>query len=328
MAFIHFTHGLSVLFSSMVKGAIIILLISSCVSQKQYSGLQSEKESIEEQLSEVRSELEQARHDIDDLRQQLKSLREDSAQLTSTASDKTERLQELEGEYQELETYYNNLLKNSGKLNKDMARQQEDLMTLKESLEQTRRENQALEQDLALREQKVKELERVLAEKDEAARALKKRVSDALLNFKESDLTVTEKDGKIYVSLAEQLLFKSGSIDIDAKGVKALGQLAQALKDQNNLEIMVEGHTDNIPVSKVSKYMGDNWDLSVMRATSIVKILVKNGVEPKHVTAAGKGEYSPLNENDTPEGRQKNRRTDIVITPDLGALFQLLNTDG
>ncbi|NJN42266.1 MAG: OmpA family protein, partial [Flammeovirgaceae bacterium] len=133
--------------------------------------------------------------------------------------------------------------------------------------------------------------------------------------------------GKVYVSLAEQLLFGSGSIVVDSKGVNALQQLAKAIKDQRDIQIMVEGHTDNVPVSKKSQYMQDNWDLSVMRATSITKILTNAGVSPNQITASGKGEYYPLTPNASAESKQKNRRTEIIITPNLDELFRLLESN-
>ena len=148
-----------------------------------------------------------------------------------------------------------------------------------------------------------------------------------MLNFKENDLTVKIKNGKVYVSLAEQLLFGSGSIEVDPKGAAALQQLAKAIKDQHDLQIMVEGHTDNVPVSKLSTYMQDNWDLSVMRATAITKILIKAGVSTRQLVAAGKGEFSPLSPNDSPQNKQKNRRTEIIITPNLDELFKILGTN-
>jgi chemotaxis protein MotB len=147
---------------------------------------------------------------------------------------------------------------------------------------------------LAEREKKVKELENILANKDRAVKDLKDRITNALLNFKESDLTVKVKNGKVYVSLAEQLLFGSGSIVVDNKGVGALQQLAKAIKDQKDIQITIEGHTDNVPVSKKSTYMQDNWDLSVMRATSITKILTDAGLSPKQITASGKGRIFTL----------------------------------
>src|SRR4030095_12087892 len=125
------------------------------------------------------------------------------------------------------------------------------------------------------------------------------------------------KNGKVYVSLSEQLLFGSGSIEVDSKGVTALQQLAKAIKDQKDINILVEGHTDNVPVSKKSQYMQDNWDLSVMRATAITKILTKAGVSSAQITPSGRGEFVPLAANDTPPNKQKNRRTEIIITPNL-----------
>jgi chemotaxis protein MotB len=170
-----------------------------------------------------------------------------------------------------------------------MAQQKDQLLAIQENLERTHKQNDSLSNSLIEREKKVKELEQILANKDKAVKDLKDRISNALLNFKENDLTVKVKNGKVYVSLAEQLLFGSGSIEVDKKGVTALQQLAKAIKDQKDIQIVIEGHTDNVPISKKSAYMQDNWDLSVMRATAITKILTSAGVTPKQITAAGKG---------------------------------------
>jgi len=208
-----------------------------------------------------------------------------------------------------------------------MAQQKDQLLSIQNNLDRTRKLNDSLSNSLMERERKVKELEQILANKDKAVQDLKNRISNALLNFKESDLTVKVKNGKVYVSLAEQLLFGSGSIEVDAKGVTALQQLGKAIKDQRDIQIMIEGHTDNVPISKKSQYMQDNWDLSVMRATSITKILTKAGVSASQVTAAGKGEFSPLAANDNAQNKQKNRRTEIIITPNLDELFKILGTN-
>ena len=122
-------------------------------------------------------------------------------------------------------------------------------------------------------------------------------------------------------------MFKSGSIEVDPKGKKALIKLAKALRDADHIQIMVEGHTDNVPITGKSRYMQDNWDLSVMRATSIVKILTSNGVDPKLLIAAGRGEYLPVAPNDSPQNRQLNRRTEIILTPDLRTLYQVLGKE-
>ncbi|HEY8936995.1 MAG TPA: OmpA family protein, partial [Cyclobacteriaceae bacterium] len=234
---------------------------------------------------------------------------------------------ELEKEHGQLNTYYKNLMTSSGKLNRDLVQQQEQLAITQQHLDKTRKLNDSLSTSLAEREKKVTELEQILANKDKAVQDLKNKITNALLNFKENDLTVKVKNGKVYVSLAEQLLFGSGSIDVDAKGVTALQQLAKALKDQKDINITVEGHTDNVPISKRSQYMNDNWDLSVMRATSIAKILTKAGVPSTQITASGKGEFSPLAPNDTPQNKQKNRRTEIIVTPNLDELFKILESN-
>jgi chemotaxis protein MotB len=218
-------------------------------------------------------------------------------------------------------------MNNSGKQNRDMAVQQEQLLTIQQNLEKTRHENDSLSKGLADREKKVQELEQVLAAKDNTVQQLRNKISNALLNFKENDITVKVKNGQVYVSLAEQLLFGSGSIEVDAKGVIALQQLAKAIKDQKDINIMVEGHTDNVPVSKKSQYMNDNWDLSVMRATSITRILIKGGVPPRQISAAGRGEHLPLAANDVAANKQKNRRTEIIITPNLDELFRILENN-
>jgi chemotaxis protein MotB len=237
------------------------------------------------------------------------------------------RFNTLTSDYNQLNTYYKNLLSSSGKMNRDLSTQKEQLMAIQENLERTRKTNDSLSTGLAEREKKVKELETVLSQKDKAVKALKDQISNALLSFKESDLTVKVKNGKVYVSLAEQLLFQSGSIEVDSKGVAALQQLAKALKDQKGIQIMVEGHTDNVGMAKPIPYMQDNWDLSVLRATSITRILTKAGVSPMQITSSGKGEFSPLVQNTTKENKQLNRRTEIIITPQLDELFRILENN-
>jgi chemotaxis protein MotB len=304
------------------------LLLSSCiVTKKKYDDLLAQKVRTEADLADRSAQLEKANADLDSLHRQLTKLKEDTTSLGIDKRNTKKRLAELEKEHNQLNTYYKNLLSSSGKMNRDMAQQQEQLLAIQQNLERTRKANDSLSVSLAEREKKVKELEYVLANKEKAVQELKNRISNALLNFKENDITVKVKNGKVYVSLAEQLLFGSGSIEVDAKGVTALQQLAKAIKDQRDINILVEGHTDNVPVSKKSAYMQDNWDLSVMRATSITKILTKSGVSPTQLTASGRGEYQPLATNDSPQNKQKNRRTEIIITPNLDELFRILESN-
>jgi chemotaxis protein MotB len=304
------------------------LLLSSCiVSKKKFDDMLAQKVRTEADLNDKTAALDSLSSNFSKLNQQFDQLKSDTSTLGSSLRTNQKKLAGLEAEHTQLNDLYKNLLNNSGRLNRDLTQQQQQLLSIQQNLDKTRRENDSLSTSLAEREKKVVELEQVLANKDKAVQDLKSRITNALLNFKENDLTVKVKNGKVYVSLAEQLLFGSGSIEVDQKGVGALQQLAKALKDQKDINIMVEGHTDNVPISKKSTYMQDNWDLSVMRATSITKILVKGGVAPSQIVAAGKGEFSPLVSNDVAQNKQKNRRTEIIITPDLDELFKLLESN-
>ncbi len=304
---------------------LLAFLSSSCiVTKKKYDDMLAQKVKAEGELAQKNSLLNKATADINNLNQSIEKLKQDTASLGENFRASSNKMNALNKEYDQLNAYYKNLLNSSGKLNRDVTQQKEQLLAIQDNLMRTRRMNDSLSTSLAEREKKVRELEQVLANKDKAVTDLKNRISNALLNFKENDLTVKVKNGKVYVSLAEQLLFGSGSIDVDPKGVSALQQLGKAVKDQRDLQIMVEGHTDNVPISKKSQYMQDNWDLSVMRATSITKILTKAGISSNQLVAAGKGEFSPLAANDSPQNKQKNRRTEIIITPNLDELFKIL----
>lgn len=304
---------------------LFLIFASGCVMQKQYDELLAEKLKLESKLQECDDALLTANTKRDSLQIITAQLNEDTTRLGENIRSTSKLLDNLKSEHAQLNTYYNNLLNNSGKLSSDLAEQQKSLLVMKDNLEKTRQLNEQLNTDLQQRERKVLELEEILAKEASAARALKDKITNALLNFKGSDLTIEMKNGKVYVSLAEKLLFKSGSIIVDKKGVTALQQLAQAVKNQKNIEIMVEGHTDNVPISSNQKYLQDNWDLSVLRATSIVRILTKSGVTQNQIIAAGKGEFSPITNNKTTEDKQKNRRTEIIIAPNLDQLFNLLN---
>jgi chemotaxis protein MotB len=307
---------------------VITIVCGSCiVSKKKYDALLAQKVRMEADLADRSTSLDKANQELKLLETQLVGLKEDTTNIGIDLRLNKQKLASLEKEHTQLNTYYKNLMTSSGKVNRDLAQQQEQLLSIQANLDKTRKLNDSLSTTLAEREKKVHELEQVLANKDKAVQDLKSRISNALLNFKENDISVKVKNGKVYVSLAEQLLFQSGSTDVDAKGVSALQQLAKALKDQKDIHIMVEGHTDNVPIAKKSQYMSDNWDLSVMRATAITKILTKAGVSPAQVTASGKGEYSPLASNDNAQNKQKNRRTEIIITPNLDELFKILENN-
>jgi len=179
--------------------------------------------------------------------------------------------------------------------------------------------------DLQSKNARIADLQNALAQKDAATKALRQRVSDALLGFNAQDLQVSVKNGKVYVSLSEQLLFKSGSTKVDPKGQDALRKLAAALKDNKDVNVLVEGHTDNVPIKgQTASGARDNWDLSVMRATEITRLLTTAGMDPAQVTPSGRAEYLPVAANDTPANKALNRRTDIILTPKLDELFSIL----
>ncbi len=287
----------------------------------------AQKVKAQGELSDKSRQLDQANAFIAQLNESLKKLKQDSIDLNQNILTNNKKLSDLNSEYDKLNANYKLSLNKSGKLNQDLSQQRDQLLAIQSSLERTRKQNDSLGNSLAEREKNVKELEHVLAKKDKAVQDLKNRISNALLNFKENDLTVKVKNGKVYVSLAEQLLFASGSIVVDKKGEGALHQLAKALKDQKDIHVMIEGHTDNVPISKGSQHFEDNWDLSVLRATSITRILIKGGMSPTQITSAGKGEYSPVALNDNAQNKQKNRRTEIVVTPNLDELFKILDAN-
>ncbi len=315
----------------MNKTIVIILcgtFFSSCiVSKKKFDDMLAQKIKAEGELSDKSKKLDQANASINQLNESLKKLKQDSIDLNQNIQSGNKKLTDLNNEYEKLNTNHRISLNKSGKLNQDLAQQRDQLLAIQDNLEKTRKENDSLSNSLAEREKKVKELEQILTKKDKAVQDLKNRISNALLNFKENDLTVKVKNGKVYVSLAEQLLFGSGSIVVDKKGEGALQQLAKAIKDQKDIHVMIEGHTDNVQIALKTKYFEDNWDLSVLRATSITKILIKGGMSPNQITSAGKGEYSPVAPNDNAQNKQKNRRTEIIVTPNLDELFKILGTN-
>ena len=190
-------------------------------------------------------------------------------------------------------------------------------------LEKRKSELRAKDDELKAKAQRMDELDAKLRAQSNAMSALRQKVTDALVNFNAEDLTVTLKDGKVYVSLSEKLLFASGSAAVDPKGKVALGKLAEVLRANTDINVMVEGHTDTIPIRTSS--FKDNWDLSTARATSIVRLLTSTySVPPLNVVAAGRSEFMPVAGNSTIEGRARNRRTEIILVPKLDELFDLV----
>lgn len=191
----------------------------------------------------------------------------------------------------------------------------EEIERLKQNMGEELRKKEA---ELNVKEYKLKELQEVIAALNGKVEKLRNTITAAMESFKPEDISVMIKDGKIYITMPEKLLFRSGSYKVDPLGVEALGKLATVLINNPEIEITVEGHTDNVGTDL------SNWDLSVMRATSIIRILTEKKVDPKRITASGRGPFLPVASNDTEEGRAKNRRTEIILSPNLREFFDIL----
>lgn len=208
-----------------------------------------------------------------------------------------------------------------------LLKKQDELKALELRLNKQQAELDALSAELKKREARVNELEDILKKKDQAATDLKKKLSDALFSFENKGLTITQKNGKVYVSMDESLLFASGKTAVEPKGVEALKNVAKVLEKEIEINVMVEGHTDDVPMKGAGE-IKDNWDLSVMRATSVTKIILTGTtIDPKRITSAGRGEFFPLDPAKTPEARKKNRRTEIILTPKLDELLKVLGSN-
>ena len=205
--------------------------------------------------------------------------------------------------------------------------QKEDLLRqLEANLDSKKSSLDELTFELEKRNTRLVELEKILDGQKRLVQDLKNKVSEALLGFENNGLTVTMKNGKVYVSLDEKLLFKSASWDIDVNGRNALKKLAAVLEKNPDIQITIEGHTDNVPYNPGSGQLKDNWDLSVKRATTVVRVLLEGTrIDPKRLTAAGRSEFLPVDPRNTTDARMKNRRTEIVLTPDLTELYELIN---
>jgi chemotaxis protein MotB len=301
-----------------------VMLLSSCVSPKK---------------------LQEATLKNDFLRQENMRLQTAITELESTNRQLTERSRNLNTQLDETVFELNARNQKIALLEKnieDMNRQLEMVKTgttaeieslLKElhlaRYDLNQREDKLLEaeKELEKRNARLIELQEVLAQKDQAVKDLRDKVVRALTGFANEGLTVHEKNGKVYVSMDERLLFRTGKWDVDPKGQQALQNLSKLLAENSDINIMVEGHTDNVPMRGLGD-VKDNWDLSVMRATAVAKILIQNqNLNPERIIAAGRSEYVPLVNENSPGARQMNRRTEIILTPQLDELLKIIESN-
>ena len=266
----------------------LLIAVTSCVSKKKYMHAENGRLAALSRERVLNRNLGQQKDEIAKLKQQITDLMSDTTRLGQAIRDYRKSL-------------YSNLSEQE-KLN----------MLLKEKMEK-----------LAEREATINKLQAEVDAQNARLQSLLNSVKDALLGFSSDELTVTEKNGKIYVAMSDKLLFESGSAQVNKQGKEALGKLAEVLKKQHDIDVFIEGHTDNKPIKTVQ--FKDNWDLSVVRATSVVRILTKDyGVNPLQILPCGRGEFMPVDNNESVEGRAHNRRTEIIMAPKLDKLMDIL----
>ncbi|WP_167598331.1 OmpA family protein [Leeuwenhoekiella sp. ZYFB001] len=303
--------------------------LSSCVSAKVYKDLESRFAGLKAENQELQQELSQEERLRKQFEDQAAQLEKDLAQATSERDDLQRKYTTAQTNLKNLQESYDALEANSSKALAENSKQNRELLAQLDekqanlAAEQTRLEK--MQRDLTERSRRVEELEAMIAAKDAKMRALKDAISKALVDFEGNGLTVEQRDGKVYVSLENKLLFESGSWNVGAKGKQAVNQLGSVLAQNPEIAVLIEGHTDDVPYGGNGP-LKDNWDLSTKRATAIVEILRQNAqIDPKNLTAAGRGEFAPVATNSTAEGKAKNRRIEVILTPKLDEVTKLLN---
>lgn len=331
----------------MKKNSLLILLLlpfvfSACVTLGKFEELQAQKDALQVSIDSLKNVVAEMNVRINQLTSDTASLHAQSGdrnkriiELELMTDTLTERSRALQNELDVLkQNYEQSKSKNSAELKKllnnleilqrDVALREQKLKDYEDALAVRDSSLVELQKDLIGREQKVVELQKRLLARDSALTALKTRLNAALLGFTNSGLSINIVNGRVYVSLSNQLLFSTGKTDIDKRGKEALKELASVLNQQEDISILVEGHTDNQAVKNLGS-IKDNWDLSVLRATEVVRYLTMDGkMDPKRITASGRSEYYPIDPASTPEALAKNRRTEIILIPKLSELFEIL----
>jgi chemotaxis protein MotB len=324
--------------------SFIVLSLSSCVSGKKFSTLQDTSKQFMNERDAFKSDnisLEMQNKELEakltTLEKEMGVVKQEIAAAQSSRDKAVEDYNKISSKYNELQNAQEDLIrgnvKETQKLLTELQAAQENLQKKEDLLRQLEQNLDAkkssldeLTFELEKRNARLAELEKILDAQKQIVQDLKSKVSEALLGFENNGLTVTMKNGKVYVSLDEKLLFKSASWDIDANGRNALKKLAGVLEKNPDIQVMIEGHTDNVPYNPGSGQLKDNWDLSVKRATTVVRTLLEGtSIDAKRLTASGRSEYLPVDPRSTTDARTKNRRTDIILTPDLTELYRLID---
>lgn len=289
--------------------SFLLLSLSACVSNRVFNDLESRYAELKDNFNRQTKTIESLNEELKDLTEKYVTQEASLQQTEDSLNLKQQKLEQLESSLDLLK------LQSESALKERITENEELLKKIAE------REN-----ELADRMARVEELEGLIARQKQAMRNLKERLSDALLNFEDKGLTVEARDGKVYVSMENKLLFKSGSWTVEAAGQNAIKSLAGVLAENPDIAILIEGHTDNVPYRGKGPLKG-NWDLSTKRATAIVNQLLENpDILPQNLTAAGRGEYLPIAPNSTRSGRAANRRIEVVLSPQLDEISQIINT--
>ena len=289
--------------------SLISCTLSSCVSSRIFNNLESRYAQLKDNYNRQSKTIELQREKIKYLDEKYNAKEETLSFTQDSLRAKNQTLDKLQASLELLKENSESALKARIADNEELMEKIAD------------REN-----ELADRIARVEELERLIARQKQAMVDLKENLSDALLNYKDKGLTVEVRDSKVYISMENKLLFKSGSWTLELEGQRAISSLGDVLADNPDISILIEGHTDNIPYSGRGSLKG-NWDLSTKRATSIVNSLLDNiEILPQNLTAAGRGEYLPIATNSTIEGRAANRRIEVILSPKLDEISQIINT--
>ncbi|HQD12563.1 MAG TPA: OmpA family protein [Chitinophagales bacterium] len=312
---------------------LAVVLFTGCVTQKKYNELLNDYLNSEVKnkfLNQSLDSLKTACATKDSsLTAQITQLQADSASLAELIESMQKTMEDETAKHALAQQEYLKKLKEAGdktqKTNADLIQMQVDLEKQKMALEQKEADLKKAYAELQEREKKIAELQQLLTEQKTKSEALKEAIKKALTDFSAGELSVYTKDGKVYVSMSDKLLFKSGSTTVESKGVEALGKLSEVLKKNADILITIEGHTDNVPYISSGGLIKDNWDLSLMRSSSVLHILTdKYKVNPVQIIASGRGEFSPISSNATADGKARNRRTEIIITPKVDKLLQMM----
>ena len=323
----------------------IMMAMAACVPQRVMEETKNKLDACDKELAALKKSCAENEAKYAELKEQsekdakaLNGLQRDTSVTGASYRNLTGKYDKLNALNEQLMNRLDKLIagneKDNAKLTGDLQytqeqllKKQDELKALELRLNKQQADLDALSAELKKREARVNELEDILKKKDQAAADLKKKLSDALFSFENKGLTITQKNGKVYVSLDESLLFASGKTAVEPKGVEALKNVAKVLEKEVDINVMVEGHTDDVPMKGAGE-IKDNWDLSVMRATSVTKIILGGTtIDPKRITSAGRGEFFPLDAAKTPEARKKNRRTEIILTPKLDELLKVLGSN-